>query len=93
MDVSQKRLFAAECKYLREKPVSFNVYSDLLEKRRNPDFKSYDSHFAPFVKKSVEFFVRVLRVDAPVITGQFKYSQNLWINVVGKVPLPTVILN
>lgn len=51
-----------------------------------------DSHFAPFVKKSVEFFVRVLRVDAPVITGQFKYSQNLWINVVGKVPLRTVII-
>lgn len=41
VDVNQKRLFAAECKYLREKPVSFSVYSDLMKKCKNPDFKGY----------------------------------------------------
>ena len=51
VDESNKRIFAAECKYYKDnKPVDINVYAKLQEKCKNKDFAEYDVIYGLFSK-------------------------------------------
>ena len=48
VDIPNKRIFAAECKYLRDNPISIGVYSNLLKKCKNRDFDGYQITYGLF---------------------------------------------
>lgn len=51
VDESNRRIFAAECKYYKDdKPVDVNVYAKLVEKCQVDDFKGYDLTYGIFSK-------------------------------------------
>lgn len=54
VDHSRNLIFAAECKYLRENPVGMNVYSNLIQKCKAPDFQGYDITYGLFSKTGFE---------------------------------------
>ena len=51
VDESNKRIFAAECKYYKDnKPLDVNVYAKLQEKCQTSDFAGYDIIYGLFSK-------------------------------------------
>ncbi|MBP3686779.1 MAG: ATP-binding protein [Alphaproteobacteria bacterium] len=51
VDETNKRIFAAECKYYKDnKPIDINVYAKLQEKCKNKDFAGYDIIYGLFSK-------------------------------------------
>lgn len=48
IDNTNKKIFAAECKYYRDKELDMEVYSSLIEKCKTPDFKGYDIIYGLF---------------------------------------------
>ena len=54
MDNTRHMIFAAECKYLKNKPLDFSVYLRLLEKCSTPDFSGYDIMYGLFSKSGFD---------------------------------------
>lgn len=54
IDNNHHRIFAAECKYLKNKPVDFAEYASLLQKCRTLDFTGYDIIYGLFSRSGFD---------------------------------------
>lgn len=62
IDNTNKKIFVAECKYYKNKPIDISVYSSLVEKSKTADFKGYEVTLGLFSKSG--FDKRLLEISS-----------------------------
>lgn len=54
IDHENRRILAAECRYLREDPFPMSAYHELLKKCRTPDFRGYSMTYGLFSRTTFD---------------------------------------